>query len=239
MLGASQVLLVVKKPPANAGDIRDLGSIPGSGRSPGGGHGNPLQYSCLENPMDRGAWRATVHRAAKSQIRLSDWACTQRKCWPPMSSRFHNYYQESSHSDVSSNIATYDYFLCLLKKLPAPYGLTQIICWDVVLYEQYAKCYQPYNNPPNTFPPITCWASGCKSLIFKKINMPSMLNYFSSLPPSSLPSFVPTRYIAQEACKLDQEHLWKGHRQAPRGVGTNHSTEQRAGSRPPLSDQTG
>lgn len=66
-----------------------------------------------------------------------------------------------------------------------------------------------------------------------------MLNYFSSLPPSSLPSFVPTRYVAQEACKLDQEHLWKGHRQAPRGVGTNHSTEQRAGSRPPLSDQTG
>ena len=104
---------------------------------------------------------------------------------------------------------------------------TQIICWDVVLYEQYAKCYQPYNNPPNTFPPITCWASGCKSLIFKKINMPSMLNYFSSLPPSSLPSFVPTRYVAQEACKLDQEHLRKGHRQVSRGVGTNHSTEQR------------
>ena len=53
---ASQVVLVVKNPPANAEDIRDAGSIPGSGRSPGGGHGNPLQYSCLENPMDRGAW---------------------------------------------------------------------------------------------------------------------------------------------------------------------------------------
>ena len=62
--------LVVKNLPANAGDIRDLGSIPGSGRSPGGGHGNPLQYSCLENPKDRGAWRATVHRFAKSQTRL-------------------------------------------------------------------------------------------------------------------------------------------------------------------------
>ena len=49
----------------------DLGSIPGLGRSPGGGHGNPLQYSCLENPMDRGAWRATVHRVAKSRTRLS------------------------------------------------------------------------------------------------------------------------------------------------------------------------
>ena len=50
----------VKNLPAKAGDIRDMGSIPGSGRSPGGGHGNPLQYSCLENPMDRGAWWATV-----------------------------------------------------------------------------------------------------------------------------------------------------------------------------------
>ena len=68
--GASQVMLVVKNPPTIAGDIRDVGSIPGSGRSPGGGHGNPLQFSCLENPMDRGAWQATVHRVAKSQTRL-------------------------------------------------------------------------------------------------------------------------------------------------------------------------
>ena len=60
------MLLVVKKPPANAGDVRDSGSIPGLGRSPGGGHGNPLQYSWLENPMDRGAWWATVHGVAKS-----------------------------------------------------------------------------------------------------------------------------------------------------------------------------
>ena len=57
---------MVKNPPADAGDIRDMGSIPGSGRSPGGGHGNPLQYSCLENPMDRGAWRAVVHRVTES-----------------------------------------------------------------------------------------------------------------------------------------------------------------------------
>ena len=59
--------LVVKNPPANAGDMRDMGLIPGLGRSPGGEHGNPLQYSCLENPMDRGAWLATVHWVAKSQ----------------------------------------------------------------------------------------------------------------------------------------------------------------------------
>ena len=59
--------LVVKNPPANAGDMRDAGLIPGLGRSPGGEHGNPLQYSCLENPIDRGAWWAIVHRVAKSQ----------------------------------------------------------------------------------------------------------------------------------------------------------------------------
>ena len=68
--GASQVMLVVKNLPANAGDIRDTGSILGLGRSPGRGHGNPLQYSCLENPMDRGACQAMVHRVAKSQIQL-------------------------------------------------------------------------------------------------------------------------------------------------------------------------
>ena len=64
---------MVKNPSANAGDV---GSIPGSGRFPGGRHGNPLQNSCLENPMDRGAWRATVHGVAKSQTRLSNLALT-------------------------------------------------------------------------------------------------------------------------------------------------------------------
>ena len=58
--------LVVKYLPANAGDITDVGSIPGSGRSPGGGPGNPFQYSCLENLMDRGAWQATVYRVTNS-----------------------------------------------------------------------------------------------------------------------------------------------------------------------------
>ena len=65
---SSQVALVVKNPPANAGDIRDMSLIPGLGRSPGGGRGNPLQYSCLEKPMGRGAWQATDHGVAKSQI---------------------------------------------------------------------------------------------------------------------------------------------------------------------------
>ena len=61
---------MVKNLPPNAEDLRDLRSVPGSGRSPGGGHDNPLQYSCLENPTDREAWRATVHRVAQSQTRL-------------------------------------------------------------------------------------------------------------------------------------------------------------------------
>ena len=64
----SQVVLAVKNPPANAEDIRDVGLIPGLGRSPGGGHGNPLQYSCLENPMDRGVWQDTIHRVTKSWL---------------------------------------------------------------------------------------------------------------------------------------------------------------------------
>ena len=62
--------LVVKNLPANVGDIGDTDSIPGLGRSPGGGNGNILQYSCLENAMDRGAWWATVHRLAKNWTRL-------------------------------------------------------------------------------------------------------------------------------------------------------------------------
>ena len=64
----SQVVLVVKNLPANVGDVKHLGLIPGPGRFLGGGHGNPLQHYCLENPMDRGAWRAAVHRVAKSQM---------------------------------------------------------------------------------------------------------------------------------------------------------------------------
>ena len=71
IIWAPQVVLVVKNPPANTGDKRDGGLIPGSGVTPGGGHGNPLQYSCLENPMDRGTWQVTVHSVAESRTQLS------------------------------------------------------------------------------------------------------------------------------------------------------------------------
>ena len=86
---------MVKNPPANTGDRRDTGSVPGLERSPGGCHGNPLQHSCLENPMDRGAWQATVHGVAKSQTRLRDfhfqpsvWSSSLRSHQAPLSMGF-------------------------------------------------------------------------------------------------------------------------------------------------------
>ena len=65
---------MVKNLPASAGDVRDVGSVPGSGRSTGGGHGSVFQYSCLENPRDRGAWWATIHGVAKSRTQFSNFA---------------------------------------------------------------------------------------------------------------------------------------------------------------------
>ena len=88
ILGASQVALVVKNPPANTGDARDAVLKPGSIRSPGGGNGNPLQYSCLENPMDRGAWWATVHGVAESNTtehaRYLILTASQLHLYPPL-----------------------------------------------------------------------------------------------------------------------------------------------------------
>ena len=70
------MILVVKNLSANAGDVRDTGSITGLERSPGGGHGNPLRCSCLKNPMDKGSWQATGHRVEKCQTCLKDLAHT-------------------------------------------------------------------------------------------------------------------------------------------------------------------
>ena len=89
---APQVALVVRHMPDNAGDTRDVGSIPGSGRSPGEGNGNPLQYPCLENPMDRGAWRATVHGVAKSRTRLSNFTFTFTSSKPHLPNSVHEKY---------------------------------------------------------------------------------------------------------------------------------------------------
>ena len=121
---ASQVVLVVKNPPANAGDVREVGLILGSGRSPGGGHGNPLQYSCLENPMDRGAWQATVHRVAKSQTWLkwlSTHACITIICL--------SYYRYLTEYEVVSHFGYIWIFLM------ANYIEYLLICfWAICMY---------------------------------------------------------------------------------------------------------
>ena len=75
---------MVKNRPAYAGDIRDVGSISGLGRSPGGGHGYPLQYSCLENPMNRGVWWATVHGVAESDTTEAIWHARTSASYSPL-----------------------------------------------------------------------------------------------------------------------------------------------------------
>ena len=80
--GPSQVVLVVKNPPARAGEVRDVGSIPGLGRSPGEGNSNSLQYSCLENSIDRGAWQIMVYGVAKNQTRLKRLSSPQYNNYP-------------------------------------------------------------------------------------------------------------------------------------------------------------
>ena len=92
---ASQAALVAKNPPANAGDLRDAGSIPGSGRSPGGGHGNPLQYSCLENPTDRGTWQVIAHSVAKSQT------------WPKQLSMYKHRHWWTTHPHTTKSKMAY------------------------------------------------------------------------------------------------------------------------------------
>ena len=81
-LQVSQRALVIKNLPANAGDVREVVSVPGLGRSPGGERGNPLQYSCLENPMDRGAWRAPVHSVTQSWTGLKQLSTHARSSYP-------------------------------------------------------------------------------------------------------------------------------------------------------------
>ena len=109
-LRASQVALMVKNLPFNTGDIRDASSTPGSGRFPGGGHDNPLQYSCLENLMDRGAWQATVHGVTKSQRQLS----TQHR---HMRARTHTH---THHHSFPSGFSLFQQGL-ISPGVPAPY----------------------------------------------------------------------------------------------------------------------
>ena len=105
---ASQLVLVVKNLPANTGDLRDVGSVPRLGRSPGERNGNPLQYSCLENPMDRGAWQATVHRVAKSQTQLKlSIALDLQKICRYITEFPHMLYPPSPNSNILYNHSTF------------------------------------------------------------------------------------------------------------------------------------
>ena len=83
-----------KESACDAGDIKDVGSIPELGRSPGGGHGNPLQYSCLESPMDREAWQATVHRVSNSQTQLKQ-----------LSTRAHAHTHTHTHTQYQASVS--------------------------------------------------------------------------------------------------------------------------------------
>ena len=129
-----------KEHTASAGDVRDLGSIPGLGRSSGGGHSNTLQSSCLENPMDRGAWRATVHRVAQRQIWLR-WLITHAVSLPPqahtLSDTECNYFHERKNLEVNAVSSFYflkEYFRFESKdifdpdKAFCPYLVYPILC---------------------------------------------------------------------------------------------------------------
>ena len=97
IIGASSVAQLVKNPSANARDTRDKGSIPGWGRSPGEGNGNSLQYSCLENSMDRGGWQATAHGVADSDV--TERACVSTHTHTHTLSLSHTHTRTHTHSD--------------------------------------------------------------------------------------------------------------------------------------------
>ena len=101
----SQVALGVNNPPANAGKLRDMDSIPGLGRSSGGGHSNPLQYSCLENPMDRVAWGATIHRITKTQLK---WLSTHAWYQKPKEEKWHYHLNRCRKNTGWNPIPIYD-----------------------------------------------------------------------------------------------------------------------------------
>ena len=110
----SGVVLVVENLPASAGDVRDTGSVPESGKSPGGGHGNPLQYSCLENPLDREAWQATVHRVAELDTTEVTWHAPTHmlstvRC-PPSGQREKPDKLSSSFLAHTQSLLGYDFF---------------------------------------------------------------------------------------------------------------------------------
>ena len=116
--------LVIKNLPASVGDIRDMGSIPGLGRSPGGGHGNPLQYSCLENPADREAWWVAVHRVTKS------WTLLKQLCTHNLDGKSVQYWLPLAGSSKTLGVLASIFLLCrkaLFAPWPCPRNSSQYL----------------------------------------------------------------------------------------------------------------
>ena len=130
------MVLVVRNPPVNPGDKRDMDSIPGLERCPGGGHGYPLQYSFLENPMDRGAWRAIVHEVTKSQTGL-EWVSVQS----PTGHIDYFCYQ----SNVAIDIRVFIFCLCLCQSLS--FSLTaKVEDKFLVTMKEHSLCHQKFHS---------------------------------------------------------------------------------------------
>ena len=126
--------LLVKNPPDNSGDTRDAGSIPGSRRSPGRGHGNPLQHSCLENPVDRRAWRATVHRVARAGHDRSD-----------LNAQLLRLYQERSHSQYLGLRLQHSFLVDTIQPIT---GLIHFASLSLISLGNISGCLNQMEHPP-------------------------------------------------------------------------------------------
>ena len=144
---ASQVALLVKNPAANAGDVRYAGSILGSGRSAGVGNGNPLQYSCLENPTDRGAWQATVHGITKSWAQLKWFSTHTHKIRYPESVQF-------SRSVVSDSLQPHGPQHARPPSITNSWSLLKLTSIELVIPSNHLTLCYSLLFMPSTFPSI-------------------------------------------------------------------------------------
>ena len=143
---ASQVPLVVKNPPANAGEARDVCLIPGLGRSLGEGNVNPLQYSCLENAMDRGAWWVIVHGVTKSWTRLSDF-------------HFVTFSSVQSLSRVQLFATPRTAAHQASRSITNSWSLLKLMFFESVMPSNYLILYCPLLCPPSIFPSIRVFSN--------------------------------------------------------------------------------
>ena len=195
---ASQVALVVKNLPAGAGDAEETGYIPGSGRFPGIVNGNSLQYSCLENSMDRGLWWAASHGVTKSQTRLNDWAYTYTQLWntfPPYTCftrvtviSLDNFSWDITlfgKSSLTPQVSVFLLFpqLCILPLAPV---LTTLFCNYIFICQCMHVCMLSHFSPIPLF--ATPWTVACQAPL--SMGFPRW-EHWSGLPfpsPGNLPN---------------------------------------------------